>query len=250
MFSISASEPTAKVEYEGVEAPDFDESPVAAFERVAATFPSRIALGSDVWEPTYRGLNETANRLAHRLIACGVASGDRVAILMSHDAPLVAAVLGILKAGSIVVALDPGDPVSRLKMLVEDAEPSVIVTDVQNRNLAAEFGHPGCSILNFESETATGPVQNPSIEIPPEQTAFLTYTSGTTGRPKGVMKTHRQLRRAAAVHSEAMQYTENDRIPLFATISTGQGSTGLWFLLNGAMLCPFPLKNKRCHRVS
>ena len=244
MFSISASEPTVKGGHE-VAAPDFDESTVAAFERVAATFPSRIALGSDVWEPTYRGLNETANRLAHRLIACGVASGDRVAILMSHDAPLVAAVLGILKTGSIVVVLDPGDPVSRLKMLVEDAEPSVIVTDVQNRNLAAEFGHPGCSILNFESETATGPVQNPSIEIPPEQTAFLTYTSGTTGRPKGVMRPHRQLRRAAAAYSDAIQYTGNDRIPLFAMVSTGQGSVCLWWtLLNGAMLCPFSLKTR------
>jgi non-ribosomal peptide synthetase component F len=158
-----------------VEAPDFDESVVAAFERVAAAFPSRIALGSDVWEPTYGELNETANRLAHRLMVCGAASGDRVAILMSHDAPLVAAVLGILKAGSIVVALDPGDPVSRLKMLVEDAEPSVIVTDLQNRNLVADWGHLGCSILNFESETAMGMVKNPSIQIPPEQTAFLVY---------------------------------------------------------------------------
>ena len=102
-----------------------------------------------MWEPTYRELNETANRLAHRLIACGVASGDRAAILMSHDAPMVAAVLGILKAGQIVVALDPDDPVSRLKMLVEDAEPSVIVTDGQNRELAAEFAHPGCQYLEF-----------------------------------------------------------------------------------------------------
>ena len=58
------------------------------------------------------------------------------------------------------------------------------------------------------------------------------------------MKTHRQLRRAAAVHSEAMQYTENDRIPLFAMVSTGQGATALWFLLNGAMLCPFSLKTR------
>jgi amino acid adenylation domain-containing protein len=197
-----------------------------------------------VWEATYRGLNETANRLAHRLIAGGVAGGDRVAILMSHDAPMVAAVLGALKAGSIVVALDTSDPVFRLKTLVEDAEPNVIVTDMQNRKLAAEFGHSGCSILNFESETATGPVHNPSIEIPPEETAFLTYTSGTTGRPKGVMKPHRQLRRAAAIHSEAMQYTENDRIPLFATISTGWGTTELWFLLNGAMLCPYPLRTR------
>lgn len=245
MFSISASEPTAKVGYEGVETPNFDESLVAAFERVAATFPLRIALGSDVWEPTYRGLNETANRLAHRLITCGVTSEDRVAILMSHDAPLVAAVLGILKAGSIVVALDPDDPISRLKMLVEDAEPSVIITDVQNRNLAAEFGHPGCSVLNFESETAMGPVKNPLIEIQPEQTAFLAYTSGTTGRPKGVMRPHRQLRRAAAAYTDAMQYTENDRIPLFAMVSTGQGSACLcWTLLKGAMLCPFSLKTR------
>ena len=94
------------------EALDLDESLVAAFERVAATVPSRIALGSNVWEPTYRELNETANRLAHRLIARGVASGDRVAILMSHDAPAIAAVLGALKAGAIVMACDPGDPPS------------------------------------------------------------------------------------------------------------------------------------------
>ena len=189
----------------------FDESLVAAFERVAVTFASRIALGSDVWAPTYRELNETANRLAHRLIACGVVVGGHAAILMSHDTPMVAGVLGILKAGQIVVALNPDDPVSRLNMLVEDAEPSVIVTDGQNWKLATEFAHPGCRIITFESETAIGPVENPSIEIAPEQTAFLTYTSGTTGRPKGVMKTHRQLRRAAAVHIEAMH---DERYPV------------------------------------
>ncbi len=245
MFSTSGSGPTPKAGFEGPKALDCDESLVAAFERVAATVPCRIAIGSKVWEPTYRELNETANRLAHRLIACGVASGDRVAILMSHDAPLVAAVLGILKAGSIVVALDPVDPVSRHKMLAEDAEPCIIVTDAQNRNLAAECGHPECRILNFDSEAAMGPVQNPLIEIPPGQTAFITYTSGTTGRPKGVMRPHRQLRKLAEHTSEAMRYTENDRIPLFAMVSTGQGLNGLWsILLHGAMLCPFSPKAK------
>jgi amino acid adenylation domain-containing protein len=227
-----------------VETLDFDDSPIPAFERVADRFPSRVAIGSDVWEPTYQELNETANRLAHRLVSCGVASGDRVAILMSHDAMIVAAVLGILKAGSIVVALDPGDPVSRLKMLLDDAEPTVIVIDAQNRDLVAKCGHPSGSFLSFESETAMGPIHNPSIKISPEQTAFISYTSGTTGRPKGVMKSHRQLRRAAAIHSEAMQYQENDRIPLFPTISTGWGTTGLWCSLNGAMLYPYPLRTR------
>src|SRR3984893_9864922 len=152
MSAALANEPMAKLGCEGFEAPDFDESLVAAFERVAVTFASRIALGSDVWEPTYRELNETANRLAHRLIASGVASGDRAAILMSHDAPMVAGVLAALKAGQIVIALNSDDPVSRHKMLVEDAEPSVIVTDRQNCKLAAEFAHPGCRMVTFEPE--------------------------------------------------------------------------------------------------
>jgi amino acid adenylation domain-containing protein len=228
------------------EALDLDESLVAAFVRVAATVPCRIALGSNVWEPTYRELNETANRLAHRLISCGVASGDRVAILMSHDAPAIAAVLGALKAGAIAMACDPDDPPSRLEMLVEDAGPGVIVTDAHNRHLVAACRQPGLSVVHFESETATGPVHDPPIEIPPRQTAFLTYTSGTTGRPKGVMQAHRQLRRSAAVHNDAIQYTANERVPLFSLLSTGFGVGGcLWSaLLHGAMLCPFPVKTR------
>src|SRR5262249_42325742 len=161
------------------------------------------ALGSNAWEPTYRELNETANRLAHCLITRGVAAGDRVAILMSHDAPAIAAVLGALKAGAIVMACDPGDPPSRLQMLVDDAEPGVVVTDVHNRHLVPASRLPRLSVLNFESETMKGPVDNAPIEIAPGQTAFLTYTSGTTGRPKGVMQIHRQLRRSAATYNDA-----------------------------------------------
>jgi non-ribosomal peptide synthetase component F len=171
--------------------------------------------------------------------------GNLAAILMSHDAPMVAAIVAAVKAGQIVVALDPSDPLSRLRVLVEDAEPSVIVTDAANLNLAAEFAPPGCNILNFELPASIGPVENPSLVIPPGQTAVLTYTSGSTGRPKGVMRTHQQISRAAAIHTDAMQSTEKDRITLFASISTAQGMSFLWWiLLNGATVCPFPVKTK------
>jgi amino acid adenylation domain-containing protein len=244
MSSCSERGPTAEAECEGLKAPQGDVSLIAAFERVVATIPSQIAIGSRSWEPTYLELNETANRLAHRLIARGVVSGDRVAVLMSHDAPLIAAALAVLKTGSIVVVLDPIDPVIRHKMLVEDAEPRVIVTDAQNRHLAAECAHGGCHVLNFEAASAgSEPASNPSIEILPGQVAFITYTSGTTGRPKGVMKPHRQIRKLAEHTNDAMQFTDNDRVPLFAMISTGQGLRGLWsILLRGAMLCPFSPK--------
>jgi amino acid adenylation domain-containing protein len=227
-------------------APNFDEPLVATFERVAATFPTRIAIGSNLWEPSYRALNETANRLAHQLIGCGIAPGDRVTILMSHDAPAFAAVLATLKAGAIVVALDPGDPVSRLKTLIEHSEPAAMVTDLQNRNLVDECGPPRCTVLNFEWEVATGPVQNPLLVIPPQQTAFISYTSGTTGAPKGVMRSHRQLQRSAAAYNDAVQYTDQDRVPLLAMLSTGAGSgSRLWsVLLRGAMVCPFSIQTK------
>ena len=245
MSASYSNDPVEQLGFKGSKTRDCDESLVAAFERLEIAFPSRIALSSDKWEPNYRELNKAANRLAHRLIARGVASGDRTAILMLHDTPMVAAVLAALKARQIVVALNSGDPVARLKMFIEDAEPSVIVTDLQNRTLAAEIARPGCHILNFEFEIAMGQSENPSIEILPGETAFLTYTSGTTGRPRGVMKTHRQLCSAAAVHTNSMQYTENDRNPLLSAVSTGQGATALWWtLLNGAMLCPFPLNTR------
>ena len=225
--------------------PGFDESLIAAFERVATTFPMNIALASAAWQPSYRELNATANRLAHQLIAGGGASEDRVTILMEHDTPAIGAHLGILKAGRIVVAFEPSDPVPRLQMLMEDAEPSVIVTDAENRELAGDIANSGCRVVTFEAETVAGPTHNPSIEISPEQTASLVYTSGATGHPKGVMYTHRQFRRNTAIHSEAMRYTETDRIPLLSAISTGQGQTGVWnALLNGATLCPFPVKKK------
>src|SRR5262245_62135783 len=196
---------------------------VAAFEHIAEAFPLRMAVDSRIWQPTYRELNETANRLAHRLINSDVGLGNRVAILMSHDAPMIAAIIAAVKAGQIVVALDPTDPLSRLKVFVDDTEPSIILTDAANLNLAAEVAQPGCNILNFELEVQTGPVENPSVEIPLGQTAVLNYTSGSTGSPKGVMRTHQHLCRAAAIHTDAMQSTEKDRITLFASISTGQG---------------------------
>jgi len=239
------SEPVGKFAYAGVEPDDFDESLVVAFERVVAKFPSRIAVGSDVWEPTYRELNETANRLADRLISCGSASGDRVAILMSHDAPMVAAALGVLKAGQTVVPLDPGDPLSHLRTLAEDAEPAFIITDAQSRTLATALVGADRRILDFEVATTTGSVENPCISMPPEGTAFLTFTSGTTGRPKGVMRPHLQLLKAAAVYSEALQSTQNDRIPLFSSPSTGQCWYTIWLsLLNGAMLCPYRVRTR------
>jgi acyl-coenzyme A synthetase/AMP-(fatty) acid ligase len=227
----------------GNESTDFDETLVSAFDRAVGLFPTNVAVSSPSWEASYRDFNATTNRLAHKLIALGGMEGDRIAILMKHDTPAIGANVAIVKAGRIVVVLYPGDPVGRLKVMMADAEPSVLVTDEENQELARAIAGAGCTVLNFETATIAGPTDDPHCSISSTDVAALVYTSGATGRPKGVMCTHRQYRRNAAAHTDSMQYTKRDRIPLLSTMNTGQGGVCVWYsLLSGATLCPFPLK--------
>src|SRR6516162_4320654 len=124
------------------------------FERVAATQGHHTALVSNHWRPSYTQLNATANGLARTIIARSGEPGDRVAILMEHDAPAIAAIVAVLKASRIVVALNPTHPAARLRELIEDCDPSLVLTDATLRTLAAEVAGPQRPIL--QSEEAGG----------------------------------------------------------------------------------------------
>jgi amino acid adenylation domain-containing protein len=217
-----------------------EDSLPGAFEQAADMHRLRTAIGSGVWQPTYRELNETANRSAHALLHRGGAAGDRVAILMQHDAPMIAAVLGALKAGRTVVVLNPTDPGPRLSELVQDAQPGVIVSDGENRRLATAISGEGCAVEPYESISTSGPVCNPAIRVSPDDVAFLCYTSGSTARPKAVMRTHRQEVRNARVHAGSWELVAHDRVALLASLTGGLGSSISWCaLLHGAALHPF-----------
>jgi amino acid adenylation domain-containing protein len=214
----------------------------AAFEQAVLLHRDRPALGANHWQPTYRELNATANRLAHVLLRHSCGLEDRVAILMQHDTPAIAAVLAVLKAGKIAAALDPTHPPLHLRQMIKDIEPAIIITDVVDLDLASEIAGPACAVIRFDDEGGQGSDHNPALMIDADQTACLVYTSGSTGHPKGVMKTHRQLMHSAYVQADVMGYIAHDRIPLFAALSTGQGINVAWSaLLNGAQLCPFPM---------
>jgi len=217
---------------------DVEQSIPARYAQVAALNPSRIALGSGEWQPTYAELNAAANRFAHLLLNRDGAKGDRVALLMNHDTPLIAAVLAILKAGMVIVVLNTSDPPTRLKEIVEDADATFIVTDELNGALAKQVAGP-VGVLSFNRHSE-GPNHNPEVSIAPDALAFLVYTSGSTGRPKGVMQTHRNILHNVCRHTQGMGLQADDRIILMASLSGGQGLGTTWCaLLNGAALCPF-----------
>jgi non-ribosomal peptide synthetase component F len=119
----------------------------ARFEEIAARQPSRIALGGDKGQATYAELNLAANRLAHTIIARAGEPKDRVAVLMRHETPLIVAALAILKAARIAVVLNPSDPPARLRQILEDAGPSLVIADAANRALAARAAGKICGVL-------------------------------------------------------------------------------------------------------
>ena len=214
----------------------------AVFEQMVCAHGPRTALAGEGWRPSYNVLNATANRLAHAIVARGGAPGDRVAILMEHDAPAVAAVVAVMKAGRIVVVLNSTHPPARLRELIADSEPVLVMTDASLHDLAASACGRSCAVVRFEDQIGHGPGHNPPIASSPEQVAALQFTSGSTGRAKAVMSTHRGLRRNSMIHTEAMQYRTEDQIPLLGSLSSNQGMTMvLNALLNGATLHPFPV---------
>ncbi len=201
-------------------------------------------MGGANWRPTYAELDTATNKFARVLISQGGDAGDRVALLMRQDSPLIAAALAVLKAGRIVVVLNPTDPPARLKQILNDAQARQIVTDSANKNLAGKIAERRATMLCFEEGNPESP-QDPEIEIAPDDTAWLIYTSGSTGGPKGVMQTHRNIVHNMLRHCRGMDLTAADRMAMLTSPSGGQGVSTIWCaLLNGAELHPFPTMEK------
>src|SRR3972149_5991963 len=108
------------------------------FEQIVARYPDRIAVKSANHVLTYAELNATVNRVARAILARRGEGEEPIALLLEHDAPMIAAILGTLKAGKIFVPLDPSYPQAGLTHLLEDSQAALIVTD--NKNLFVAEG--------------------------------------------------------------------------------------------------------------
>ncbi len=223
-----------------IETDEIEPSIPERFAQIVSQHSQRRAIGTGSWQPTYAELNASANRWAHALVSTGGEVGDRVALLMQQDGPLVAAMLAVLKAGRVMVVLSPSDPPARLLQIVEDAGPTVIFTDLENRELTAQIAGTLRSILCFQ-ETLDKPDTEPEKPLQSNTLAALIYTSGSTGRPKGVMLTHGNILSNVLRHSRGLELRPEDRVLLAGSPGGGQGLAIVWVaLLNGVALCPFP----------
>ncbi|HEX3816928.1 MAG TPA: non-ribosomal peptide synthetase, partial [Chthoniobacterales bacterium] len=162
------------------------------FEAHAARQPEATAVLFGNAQFSYRELNGRANQLARYLIEAGVGAESRLAVCLKPSLEITLSLLAILKAGGTYVPIDPNDPADRIATILADVSPTIILTQsALEPNLVAAapfffFDRDWNRLHSFSEE-------NLELEIDHEHCAYIVYTSGTTGRPKGVMASHRNL---------------------------------------------------------
>jgi amino acid adenylation domain-containing protein/FkbH-like protein len=173
--------------------------------QAAATHQAR-ALLTDAETLTFAALAARVDALAAALAAQGVLPGARVAVLLPRDASWPVALLAVLRAGAIYLPLEARHPPARLREVLADAEPRLLVTTPE---LAATLEVPE-GLAWLDPSTVSSAPSFTAPEISPDAEAYLLYTSGSTGKPKGVRVTHRAFLNMIAAQIEGFAVTADD----------------------------------------
>jgi amino acid adenylation domain-containing protein len=206
------------------------------FERQAGLSPDAVAVVSEAEQLSYAELDRRANGLAHHLRGLGVGPDVRVAVCLERSPELVVAVLGVLKAGGVYLPVDPEYPTERLRYLLTDSAPAVVLTQ---QRLAGRLPG-GVPVVEVDAPVwagagdATPPARG---ALTPGHLAYVLYTSGSTGEPKGVMVAHGALVNQLSWRQEVAPHGPGDAV--LQRISAGFDvslAEMLWPLVSGARL--------------
>jgi len=210
------------------------------FKAQVRQYPDRLAVKTRLGQVTYHQLNALANASARAILATRPWVAEPVAILLERGIPAIAAMLGVLKAGKFYVPLDPSQAPIQLAQMVQDAQVSLILTDSRNAPLAEELAQPGIEIINVAGLPDDQGGENPDLALSPDSWAYIVYTSGSTGEPKGVALSHRNVLHKIRHHTNDFHLCRQDRLSHLSSMSLGPSQRDVFAaLLNGALLCSF-----------
>jgi amino acid adenylation domain-containing protein len=198
---------------------------------------------------SYADLADDAARVAHVALETGLRPQDRALLLFDHRPRAISALLGVIKAGGIAVPLTASTPLARRELVLRDAEPACVVTDVANEHDARALAPQRLPVIVIDRLAPAPPRRWPTLDV--SDPAVISYTSGSTGQPKGVVQSHASIMHKLWATAQRLETTPDDRITMFSTYAVGQGMTAaMSALVCGATVCQFDVRRLGFERLA
>ncbi|KAL4771190.1 hypothetical protein BDW60DRAFT_223559 [Aspergillus nidulans var. acristatus] len=188
------------------------------FERAADRYADKTALCCATKELSYRDLNARANRLARLLARRGITRGDLVVVALDRSLDLVSALLAVLKTGAAYVPMDPSFPLERIRHMMEDAQPKLIVTCDTVRDALSSWKELFVNV-DAAHDTSNADIGNLQADVQTDDLAYVIYTSGSTGKPKGVEVSHGAVSNLLWSMRQDPGCEDSDRLLAVTTVS-------------------------------
>lgn len=239
---------------------DLQQSIPSRFEKIVREFPNQPAIQTDNESLSYaefdRAVNRVANailkRFSHRSLNHSGAGGldyweehaEPAVLFMDQSLEAVTAIMALLKAGKLFATVDPNDPNTRNKFILNHVPAKIILTNRKYLPQVQALAPKDAEYILVDELKETGNTTSPSLEIARTEPAIIVYTSGSTGQPKGAVYNHESLLHDQLVKTQLVTLAPSDHIALLSW-STGQAIKIVFTsLLSGAYLHLYPLKRK------
>lgn len=209
----------------------------SSFEEQVKKSSNLLAVSCGLNSLTYDQLNKKANLLAHYLIQIGVKRNTLVGISISRSIEFIIAILAVLKAGGTYVPIDLCSPAERLKLIINDANLAVIITQTSNLSIFNQEASHIVDIDSLELLISKPCFDNPPLVNTPEDQIYVIYTSGSTGQPKGAINCHQGFFNLVHWYANKFKMSECDNVLIYTTLSFDLTQKNLFApLLTGAKL--------------
>ena len=214
------------------------------FELQVLQSPDSVAVRSTAGDCSYALLNQKANQIAHALLDCG-SGPKRVALYLDQGIEAISAMLGALKAGTCYTPLDSSDPQERTLQILADCAPDLVLTCTAHYSVLESLLGDRCKLLDISTLGTGGNSNNPVPRHSPDSLAYIFYTSGSTGQPKGVCQTHKNVVHYIRNYTSTLGIVSDDRLSLLYSLSFSASNMDIFgALLNGATLCQYDVRKQ------
>jgi len=245
------SSPITPAGFEAFERSAIESSIAQRFRQRVSREPGRLALKFGPVCLSYGQLDAQANRFAQAILVTRGSHPEPVAVVIEQGPALIAAILGVLKAGKFYVPLEAGHPRERLEYMLVDSGAKLALASASALPLLQGLARSDVNIVVAEHLPDRATAADPGIEVAASAHAYIYYTTGSTGQPKGVVDSHRNVLHNVMRYTNGLHITRDDRLTLLQSASfSGAVSSMFAALLNGAALFPFDVRNSTAQQLA